>query len=179
VEGSASSLHPSQSTSPSSSKPIFSLDNLESMVDTGSFDSLPSLPQIIDDIQPLLDDEESADVTTSQELFTRLRAALMKKLDHDQEANAADKAEKKKRKETHSVTVGVCAHLTLHVYSLLHPRTLFEHGETLVASSMLNRCCSQTPDFAQWTTAATSARRPSVYTRVATVRVFISLVDVF
>jgi hypothetical protein len=105
LAASTSSLHLAQSTSPSSSTPVLSLDELESMVDTGSFDSLPSLPHILEGIQPLLDDEEYTDIATSQDLFTRLRAALLKKLDHDQEKSAADKAEKKKRKETHSVTV--------------------------------------------------------------------------
>jgi hypothetical protein len=83
------------------------------MVDTGSFDSLPSIPHFIDGIQPLLDDDES---TTSPAFFTRVRDALFKKLDHDQEKSAADKAEKKKRKETHSVTV--CVSSTEHILLL-------------------------------------------------------------
>jgi hypothetical protein len=95
----------STSASASSSTPTSALDQLESMVDMGSFDSMHSLPSIIDNMQPLLDDDESADETSARELFTRLRAALLKKLGHDEEKNAEDKAEKKKRKETHSVTV--------------------------------------------------------------------------
>jgi hypothetical protein len=107
LAASTSSLQPTQSSSPSSFPPIISLDDLESMVDTGSFDTIPSLPQIIDGIEPLLNDEESENDTASQELFSRLRVALLKKMDHDRERDAAEKAEKKKRKETHSVTVSI------------------------------------------------------------------------
>jgi hypothetical protein len=93
---------PSASSSASSFPPTSALDELESMVDMGSFESMPSLPSIIETMQPLLDDDESVD---AGELFTRFRAALVKKLGHDQEKSATDKAENKRRKETHSVTV--------------------------------------------------------------------------
>jgi hypothetical protein len=55
-----------------------------------------------------------------------------------------------------------------------HTRILFEHGEILVASSMLNKCSSQTLDSVPRTAAAIAAPRTSACTRVATVQVFAS-----
>jgi hypothetical protein len=84
---------------PKSSTPP-SLDQLESMADTGNFGDMP----------PVIDVIDSLDLSSPALLFTRIRNTLLKKIDHDKQQKEADRLAEKKRKESHSATVCGSSH---------------------------------------------------------------------
>jgi hypothetical protein len=101
---------------------ISSLEAFEALLAAGNFDSVPPVDSLLDTFSPYLQDEnDSSD--SSPDLFGRIHQTIMRRLDEVNKQEESVKAAKKKRKETHSVTV---CESVLYLFSrsplLLEPR---------------------------------------------------------
>jgi hypothetical protein len=93
----------------SANQALSSLEAFESLVAAGNFAAIPPVDHLLDTFTPYLQDEDGAEASTSTSFFGRIQQTIIKTMDEAKKQEDAAKTAKKKRKETHSVTV--CAFL--------------------------------------------------------------------
>jgi hypothetical protein len=83
------------------------LEDFESLVDSGNFDSMPSIHNFLDAVSPLLHESNSdSSFADPQSLYHRIQSTMVRALDHSRNQATIVKEENRKKKESHSVSVG-------------------------------------------------------------------------
>jgi hypothetical protein len=91
---------------PHTLKFLSTLEDFETLVQAGPLDSLPSIHNLLDEATPLLsafDDIGPSDAPTS--LYGRLQSTILRTLDRSHAQAKVSKEAKRKKKESHSVSV--------------------------------------------------------------------------